>query len=580
MTTELGWTGREVDYFDLDAFAVHCRASAAEGALADAVDAALKQSRRCIGTYKPTLILESLLTTLNNDERHSMLESIAAVFSFGTLSVVWPAVHQQSTDFKEFQGLVNAVLSRFSGIRCVKLQLDQGEAVVRSRFRADFLQPSGCAALKTIQVSIARCWIKAVSRLIPALRTYREVHLDYLSGVHPEDYLGIDFLSALLRPGSSMTHLILPTSIQLFNNDKDCVMELAKALKRTDCKLEVLHVCTIGEDETMRSFFSALAENKSLVRLTLYSDTCSMATVLRASSMVALNNTMRSFIWSAAAPDEDISYLALSTSVGLSTALEEVELSCSGFNDEAAVHLSRLLQQPGRQHTLRRLCLSKTFVSGEGALALVGTPALTHLDLSVTDIVGDTICSMVERYHQLPNLVVSSKDVGAAGAVAIGSTIGLHSIAICESSDTIRIMETHSLANSGARAFNYVPGCVIAASSGTRRAIRLFAHNAQLKHIWYLDCTSLDDKDAAELNLYQTLNRKIPTALREKMIAAAPLQLMEWCDALGAVTDESIDCVYHVVSKWRLEGTSHFLAVPAKRKSRATKSKGKKPRVD
>lgn len=88
-----------------------------------------------------------------------------------------------------------------------------------------------------------------------------------------------------------------------------------------------------------------------------------------------------------------------------------------------------------------------------------------------------------------------------------------------------------------------VPGCYSLALSDADKTISLFQKNAQLKHIWFVNCelhNFAKGEVISNLRLYQTLNRRVPTDLGQKIIDAVPLSPAELCEALGAVKNDSL----------------------------------------
>lgn len=62
------------------------------------------------------------------------------------------------------------------------------------------------------------------------------------------------------------------------------------------------------------------------------------------------------------------------------------------------------------------------------------------------------------------------------------------------------------------------------------------------------------------MTMYRKLNLKLPSYYR-RLIGedSEPMKPTEWCDTLEAISDESLDCIFHVFAKWRLEGTGYHI---------------------
>lgn len=286
-------------------------------------------------------------------------------------------------------------------------------------------------------------------------------------------------------------------------------------------------------------------------------------------AMVAVNRGLRRLCLEGRAPC-DSAYLALAAGLGCNQTLETLDLCDAKLNDEFAIALSDIQQQG--QHALRRIIFSCTSIGRAGALALTAIPMLRHLEISLIAMDKNTMTEILDQVSQLPVLTVSQNSIGMQAAMAIGAKVGRQAIVVYSNFDSmVGLIDACSPERNVDDTSGVVPGCLVAKDCKTAgRVIDLLRNHAQLQHVWCFErltegglCSS---EEMACIEMHQTLNRKIQLDSRKRLIAKEPMSLTEWCDTLGSVADESLDCIYHVVSKWRLEGTVHRPIASVKRK--------------
>lgn len=327
---------------------------------------------------------------------------------------------------------------------------------------------------------------------------------------------------------------------------------------------------------------SALAKNTSLGSLSFVSLSFSLPTFNHLLALLAVNRSLKSLSLRGSKEGES-AFLGLMAALGSNQTLRRLDLAhCKGFKDDCAILLSQILQAPDRRSELCHLVLSSTGVGENGVLALTATPTLRWLELGEISFDSDIVCAMMGHNVPLPNLMLSRWNIGLKAAMTIRESGGRQSIILYGTFDAnMELMANSAMDPSGGTTDASVSGTGAAAS-----VIALFKKNAQLKHMWLFDLTMSElgnEEELAALDMYQTLNRQIPFESRKKLMANEALPLTEWCDTLGSVKNESLDCIYHVVSRWRLEGTAHYLIASSKRKSKtvvASVGLSKKARTD
>lgn len=266
--------------------------------------------------------------------------------------------------------------------------------------------------------------------------------------------------------------------------------------------------------------------------------------------------------------------------------LEEIGFERFGeFDDECALALAQKLEDQGRRCAIREVNVCHTGVGTEGALALAKTRKLDFVSFEGCGLDDGTIDQMIREIpmFMLPNLAFGVVDnIGPLDAAAIGSTIGRHSVVVTIALPGLLEEVWHSMPDDTAD--GVVPGCFLILDRSdefTERLIGLFETNAQLKHIWFIsllyskwkDNFAWRDGELERLKLHQTLNRKLPWETRQQIIAKRPLSPTSWCEALGAVSDESLACIYHLVAQWRLEGCVWIRTLVVTRSWRSTRGK-------
>lgn len=553
----------------------HCRASPL--AFASAVETAMERSKQWL-QGESDVELSTPLVPLPVAEEQAVLHKLAENFSVNQLSLLCEATGDLPETFDTFQIFANKILIICPTIASVRLTLidnqEEGNEVVPFRF--DFLRPRGVPlSLTKFVLSLSGHWCSQAPLLLGVLCRCKEVDLE-----RPEMDPGItaacetaEFLSVLLSPESSVRRL-RTLDYRIFS-ERLCLSELSKTLGNAAFGLESLTLTLNGNDGSgLAQFSSAVGQNTTLKELTIcLTSHWTVKLLVDVAVMLSVNQFLEKLCLSAKA-DNCLGFLALIAAVALHPKLQYLGLS--GFreiDDECALLLAHQLQQPGRCRALRRVELARTSVGRQGALALAACPSLLHLDLFKAKITSDTVCAMIDQCPVLPNLDLSSDSIGIKAAVAIGKTIGRSSILLHEGNPsclpliqvTMRETMSEPLVN------DVVPDCIVEpVDARLLRAIELFKNHAQLKQIWFVNCNFVHwavESEVAELELYQTLNRRLPTDLRQKIIDGTSIRPTEWCEALGAVKNDSLDCVYHIFAQWRLEGTTYHLVASLKRKA-------------
>lgn len=549
----------------------------ADESFAAAVDAAVEQSKPLLPTTDACITIPSFIDPLSEEEQTHLLSKLAENCRISSLELGFFVLDSVAIDFDAFQILANRVLTAFPSIKTLTIieYFTHGIDAEMPVFSSSFLRPAGRSPFETIKLSLSTDWKRMTTLLLPLLVDCK--HLELCGGtddaVSGKPYLEKQFLSTLLSPAGSIRRLVMrDISVR---DEKRGLVELAQALECVGCRLESLELRLKGNGLNMGGFMTAVGNNKRLKDLTVWfaSSSWSTSNLTYLAAMLALNDRLEGLHIRASGGNE-LGILAVIAALGSNQTLKSLYLSgFTDFDDQCAVLLSKLLQRPGCRSRLRHVRLTHTSVDHRGALALAASSLLSNLDLLGTSIDGGTISAMVEQRNLLPNLTVLSGSIDIQAAMAIGTMIGRQSILVHnpDQQDMVRLIIGNILPRSTYSGTDiFINGCSVCHSGGARAVIELFKKHAQLSHIWFIDCLVSDlakGDDLLELELYQTLNRKVPTELRQKMIDAAPLRPTEWCEALSTIVDESINCIYHLFSKWRLEGTSHHLFVSSKRKS-------------
>lgn len=535
---------------DLDQFALHCRQASGRVLSALVIESTVEQSKRYSDSFSEFEVDPlSTLSSFSTVDKRLLLEKASEL---GTIDSVSVCGNVSSHAVESTLELLVLLLTIIPSIKSLVLELECDAPP--GTFQVDFLPLADRAPLDFIQLAVAgRPWIHALPlQIVPLCSRSKDLLL--VNELQKKNGLGADFVATLLsQPDSSLKGMDFECDLVC----QDALLPvLTEALGRPDCRLEKLHLRDALEESSQRDdlarFLAAVGKNTSLRSLTFSVNDWSAFSSTHVAMMLTVNRGLCELCLDADSADVANGSLVLLPALGMNRTLEKLSLGCLlDLGDEFALTLLHLLNRPGSYSALRSFQCSHSQLGPQGILALTAVTSIEHLGVPGVELDGKTLWAAVEGSPLLPNLSLSCYSLDADAAEAIGGTIGRQSILVSPSrNDALLQIERHSAPMPYEAKVAIVPGCIV---DGVDAAEELFKKHAQLKHVWFLDYFCFCEENRTP-RIYQKLNRLVRTDIRQKIIDAVPLCPAEWCDALGAVAGESLEYIYHLVSKWRLEG--------------------------